>query len=216
MKEPIIITGCPRSRTSMVSGILARCGVNFGEAEKLKTSHNRLGQYENVEIIKNIEKPHLQKHGYDPMGQNPLPNPLFLPLHKDRRSKVLHILNKQNMNLSTSWGIKDCKAVLSFFSWLDAFPDATWIIVHRNKEDIAKSCQAQNFMTKCKDWEAYVDEYRRKIVLLKQNASNVYEVNTDDIINYRLLKIKEIVEDLGLTWTKAAENFIAPEESHIK
>jgi len=216
MKEPIIVTGCPRSRTSMVSGILSRCGVNFGAAEKIKTSHNRFGQYENVEIIKNIEKPHLLRHGYDPMGQNPLPNPLFLPLHKDRRDKVLHILSKQNMNLSALWGFKDCKAALSFFSWIDAFPDATWIIAHRNKEDIAKSCQAQNFMKKCKDWEAFVDEYRQKLSSLKQNTFNVYEVNTDDIVNYNLLKIKEIVENLGLEWTKAAENFISPKETFIK
>lgn len=216
MKDPIIIIGVPRSRTSLSAAIFKFCGMQTGKLCG-KTLNNRKGQFENVEIIKKIQKPYLQSIGCDPMGQYPLPDTLNIPIDKSRRKKVLKIIKNQNINVDKFWGFKDCKAALDFPCWVNAFPGSVWVIVHRKKEDIAKSCKLTSFMRKRKDWLAYVDEYKNRFKLLKKYHKLVYEINTDDIIKYDLNHLKKVIKAIGLNWNeKKVINFIDPKETRLK
>jgi len=215
VKSPIIISGVPRSRTSLVTGLFHICGLQLGNTCGI-TPNNRKGQFENREIIDKIEKTHLSNIGADTMGQWSLPDTLNIPQDKDRRGRTLHIMNKHNVNTAKHWGFKDAKAVLTFPCWLDAFPNSIWVIIHRKKIDIAKSCERTSFMKKRKDWSNYVDEYRERLDLLKGRHDKVYEINSDELVAYNLDKFEYIIKKLDLNWEpEKVEEFIDPKETHI-
>lgn len=201
MLDPIIITGVPRSRTSMTTALLHFCGLQLGEVSG-PSSNNKKGQFENREIINKVEKVYLRKFHYDPMGQHPLPEPKKLPIDTSRRQMVLDIAKKQGINTNEKWGFKDSKSILSLYSWLNAFPDSIWVIVNRKKEDIAKSCELTPFMRKRKDWLEFVDDYRYRFNLLKTVHDKVYEVDSDEVVAFNFDKLKFIVKEIGLTWNE--------------
>jgi len=180
-------------------------------------SNNKKGQFENREIVDKIEKPYLKSFGYDPKGQYPLPDPKKLPIDINRKDMVLTIAKKQGIDTSKIWGFKDTKYILSFYSWLNAFPKSTWIIVNRKKQDIVKSCELTPFMNKRKDWGPFVDEFRQKFNLLKQEHPAVYDVDSDDIIEFKLDVIQSIVEKIGLQWEEQRiKDFIDPALTRLK
>lgn len=216
MLDPVIIVGVPRSRTSLTTAIFHFCGMQIGDVMGAN-SNNKKGQFENREIVNKVEKPYLKSLGYDPKGQYPLPNPKKLPIDISRKDMVLNIAKKQGIDTSKIWGFKDTKYILSFYSWLYAFPKSTWIIVHRKKQDIVKSCNLTPFMSKRKDWGPFVDEFRQRFELLKQEHNSVYEVNSDDIISFKLDSIKNIIEKIGLTWEEQKiKDFIDPTLTRLK
>ena len=214
MIDPIIITGVPRSRTSMTTGILSFCGLQLGDVIG-PTPNNKKGQFENRDIIEKVEKKHLKLHKFDPMGQYPLP--IKLPIDAGRKYVVLNILKKQGVNFNKPWGFKDSKSILSFNSWINAFPYSKWIIVNRKKEDIARSCELTPFMHKRKDWLNFVVDYRSRFETLKKVHDKVYEINTDDIVNFKFDSLKDMVSNLGLIWDeKKVMEFVDPNLTRLK
>ena len=214
MIDPIIITGVPRSRTSMTTGILNLCGLQLGDVIG-PTPNNKKGQFENRDIIDKVDKKHLKLHKFDPMGQYPLP--IKLPIDAGRKYVVLNILKKQGVNFNKPWGFKDSKSILSFNSWINAFPYSKWIIVNRKKEDIARSCELTPFMRKRKDWFNFIDEYRNRFEALKKVHDKVYEINTDDIVNFKFDSLKDMVSNLGLIWDEEKiREFVDPNLTRLK
>jgi hypothetical protein len=197
--DPIIVTGVPRSRTSLTMGILEACGADVGKTCG-PTPNNKKGQYECTALIQNVEKPWLKQHGFDQKGQKlPLP-PKDLPIDSYRKTKTLQFFSPKKESI---WAYKDCKACLSYKSWINAFPDAKWIIVHRQADKIAKSCQRTSFMnaysTK-QEWLEWIAEYRKRLEWLKEEAKNVFEIDSDKIVAGEYAEIKQAVEWCGLSW----------------
>ena len=212
MKDPIIITGAPRSRTSLVTQIVEISGCFLGEVIQA-TRANPQGQKENRGIIDKVQKIHLKNHGYDPMGQKPLPPLYFNKPDISRKHRVLEIMKTQGLK-DQIWGFKDAKAVLDWRTWEQAFPNIKWIVVRRKDSDIVKSCLKTSFMRKynCKaGWQDWLDDYKLRMKDLQENGNNVQTVNTDDLISYKFDKMKEIIENLGLEWKeKKVRNQIKP------
>ena len=73
MKDPILVTGCARSGTSMAAGVINICGAYGGEMVGANR-FNEKGMFENFEIRNNILKTYLKKLRVDKMGKYPLPN----------------------------------------------------------------------------------------------------------------------------------------------
>lgn len=213
--DPIIITGVPRSRTSMVCGILEKCGVYFGNTCG-STPFNKRGQYEQTEIIQEITKQFLRKLQCDPKGQKTLPDTLNVPLDEGRREKFIKIFKPPQ---NTVYAFKDCKAVLEFPAWLHAFPAAKWIIVDRNADDIAKSCLKTNFMNAYDvkaNWMKWIVEYRKRLDWLHEVAPVCFRVNSDRIVNFDFSEIRPTVKRLGLEFNeKAVKEWIDPSLSQI-
>src|SRR4030065_256064 len=72
-ESPILITGCARSGTSMVAGIINTCGAWGGKLIS-PSNYNQKGFFENVVIRNKICKPFLESIGVDTKGQDPLPD----------------------------------------------------------------------------------------------------------------------------------------------
>lgn len=67
-KSPILITGCARSGTSMVAGVINMCGA-FGGSMSGPNHNNAKGMFENARVRNNIVKPYLRQLHVDPLGQ---------------------------------------------------------------------------------------------------------------------------------------------------
>ena len=204
-KDPLIITGVPRSRTSLIMQLLQISGLFLGKVSGV-TKANPIppGQLENVEIINKVVKPELRAHGYDPKGQYPVPPIDFCDLNPQKRQQVLSIMKSQGLKENMDWGVKLCKSVWNWQSWHHAFPDATWIIVRRRDEDIIKSCMSPKaaFMDKYNTpngWQWWINEHYERFELIKRDCI-AYELDTDAVVNKDFTQLKAIIEAIGLKW----------------
>lgn len=207
--DPIIVTGCARSGTSLVAGILDRCGA-FGGKTCGPTRANRRGQYENRAIIERVQKPYLSSIGADPMGQDPLPGYDELQPDPGRRGRVLDIMIEQGLQPGQPWYFKDAKATLDWPVWQDAFPDAVWVIVRRTRAAIVRSCDRTTFMRRRVNWGPWVDYHLERFADVERTRA-AHEVWSERVARGELDDLQAVVEALGLTWDpEAVAAFVDP------
>ena len=205
LKDPCIVVGCPRNRTSLVMQILHICGANLGKViGQTKANPYGAGQLENRAIVDQVQKPWLKKHGFDPKGQYPLPPPDFAEVDPQRRSQVERILQEQGFITERPF-FKQLKATLDWVAWDYSFPEATWIIVRRNDESVINSCMSPKapFMSAfntVKDWQWWIDEHKTRLDQIKNYCHSVYEIDTDKIVDEDLSQVEPVIEELNLTW----------------
>ena len=219
IESPILITGCARSGTSLIAGIFNLCGA-WGGKFVSPGVNNQKGFFENAAIRNKICKPFLEKINADPKGQNPLPDKIQLENYiKDAlfpiiwEDKVLEILKEQGYKDET-WFYKGAKICLIWQIWAEAFPNAKWIIVRREKEDIIDSCLRAKFMSAFQNrqgWAHWVDFHLERFKEIQKYCKNVYEIYPQKIINGDFTDIKKIIVDFNLKWNeeKIAE-FVTP------
>lgn len=208
-RDPIIVTGCARSGTSLMAGVLDRCGA-FGGEVLGPTKANRRGQYENREVIDLVEKPYLSSIDADPLGQDPLPGYDDLRPDPRRRGSVLDIMVRQGLQPGQTWYLKDAKAALDWPVWQDAFPGAWWVIVRRDRAAIIRSCERTTFMRRRRNWGPWVDYHLERFTDILRTGQAV-EVWPQRAADGDLSELRETVEQLGLAWDQGAvEAFVDP------
>ena len=142
LEEPILITGCARSGTSLTAGVINYCGA-FGGDMSGATRNNKKGMFENSMIRETIIKPILRGVGADPMGQNPLPDIKDFEnkpeLVERTRGKVIATMRAQGLR-KQKWFYKGAKMCLMWNLWHKMFPRAKWVVVRRDDEGIIDSC----------------------------------------------------------------------------
>lgn len=190
----------------MVAGIVNACG-GWGGRMIPSGPDNKKGFFENIEIRQDILKPYIVGIGGDQLGQDPLP-----PIPPRRttaiqeesvvlRNKVYETINSQGY-LAGPWFYKDAKLALTWDIWTAAFPMATWILVRRDRTEIAKSCMRTGFM-RCRnsleDWIAWVLDYEKRFGLMRTYLP-VYEVWTESIVDRKTDLIQSAIEHVGLHW----------------
>lgn len=219
MKDPILITGCARSGTSMTAGIINICGA-FGGDMFGPNKHNQKGMFENKEVRQNVNKPYLKKIGCDPLGQYPLPNnrQVFEVSDTDiveLRTRVQLIYHHQGY-INGEWFYKGAKICLVWYLWHRAFPNAKWIIVRRSAQDIANSCLRTSFMRAYKDkdgWIKWVRQHQRRFDEMKSAGLNVFEFWPSKAIDGDFDHIREMIYFLNLEYEKneqLLQSFIDP------
>ena len=206
INRPILITGCARSGTSLVAGIINRCGA-WGGKMTGRTRYNQRGQYENNEIRNNIVKPALRAAGFDPMGQNPLPDPLNFPIDDEWNAKVVGAILRQGYK-NGPWFYKGAKMCLIWTQWHQAFPNAKWIIVRRDTKGIVESCLRTSFMRAYKNhqgWNYWVSEHLDRFKEMHDAGLDIVQVWAGPIAKeFYYDDIKSAVEHVGLKWDQGA------------
>lgn len=211
--RPIIITGCARSGTSLVAGVVHACGAWMGEVTG-PTRWNKKGQFENEAIRDRLTKPYLQSIGCDPMGQDPLP-PRWMTLEEPHwRNRVLNVVKSQGYRGIDRWAFKGAKACLIWQVWHRAFQHATWIIVRRDDEKIIDSCMKTTFMRKRKtreSWQEWIDYHKTCFNDIFKASEHVCEVWPKDMVEDPL-SFYPMVSSLGLEWNaEKVGDFVTPE-----
>jgi hypothetical protein len=116
---------------------------------------------------------------------------------------------------SSPWYYKGAKMCLIWPLWHKAFPDAKWVIVRRDDEDIINSCLRTGFMKKHatrEGWQGWVDHHKARFVEMKEAGLDVVEVWPTAFINGNYSLIRETIIGLGLSWNRdAVRGFVDPD-----
>ncbi len=219
--RPIIVTGCARSGTSLVAGVLSHCGAWTGECTG-ETPWNKRGQFENVFIRDSLTKPFLKSIGVDPLGQEPLPCPGWnLQRHPDDllgkwRRMVLNRMESEGYDGQRPWMFKGAKACLIWSVWAQAFPEARWIVVRREDSRIIDSCLRAPFMRKRKtreEWQQWVDHHKECFQEMDEHIGVVWEIWPDKAMDDQALgQFQTLAIGLGLKWDQArVTGFVDPQ-----
>jgi len=225
MKSPILITGCARSGTSMVAGVIHLSGA-FGGNMRGPNPNNPKGMFENASIVNGIVKPYYRDLNVDPLGQYPLPNVEDLPIPSNWQRRVEDVIKKEGYPGGAPWFYKGAKMCQHWPVWHYAFPDAKWIIVRRKTPDIINSCMRTGFMrafsspankkavgvkTEYDGWLWWVHEHEKRFEEMIREGLNCKQVWPERMVEGNYAQMKEMLEWLGLEpdLTKIM-NFIEP------
>jgi len=225
MKDPILITGCARSGTSMIAGVINICGA-FGGDMAGPNANNQKGMFENSVIRGQIVKPYLKQIGADPQAQYPLPNTENLLIPRDWRSRVEGVMNVQGYT-GGPWMYKCPKMGLHWPVWHYAFPNAKWIIVRRRTGDVVDSCMKTGFMkafakpatqkavgvTNERDgWIWWVRQFEQRFVemITAEDGPNCKQIWPHRMVDGNYDQLYETIDWLGLEWNTGALEFIDP------
>lgn len=211
-KAPILVTGCARSGTSIIAGVINICGA-FGGVLSGPNKYNAKGMYENTFIRDHVEKPYLRSIKMDPFGQYPLPDTMNLSIPTGWKKDIHNVMEKEGY-IKGPWYYKGAKACLIWPIWNYAFPNAKWIIVRRRSADIAQSCLDTGFMRAYKEyngWIKWINHHEKKFVEMIEGGLNVKVIWPERLVGGNYEQMYEVIEWLGLTWrSKEVIDFIEP------
>ena len=223
MNAPILITGCARSGTSMVAGVINLCGA-FGGNMSGPNKNNKKGMFENSVIRERVMKPYLLEMKADKMGQFPLPNIQKLKIPLDWKNSIENVFHEQGYQ-EGPWMYKGAKMTITWPVWHYAFPNAKWIVVRRRTGDIINSCLKTSFMrafanpvnrkrvgveTERDGWLWWVRQHEQRFVEMIQEGLNVKVVWPERMVTGDYQQMYEAIEWLGLEWSSEIYNFIDP------
>ena len=204
-EQPIFITGCARSGTSMTGAFVLFCGA-FGGEMSGPTRYNKKGMYENHRIRETVIKPYLERMCVDPKGQYPLPDINNLLPFPDIKRRFLRILVEEGFkdDDNTRWFYKGAKMCLFWPVLHKAFPNAQWIIVRRDTEDIIHSCLKTPFMNQRHtedSWREWVEHHLECFEEMKSSGLEVREVWPTKFVEGYFSELHGIAEWLGYEFT---------------
>lgn len=217
MDNPILITGAARSGTSLVSASINLCGA-FGGDMSGPTRYNKKGMFENSVIRDRIIKPYLRLMSVDPKGQYPLPdndNLLERPLWKET---IENVFISQGYK-EGPWMYKGAKMCLFWKLWHNAFPNAKWVIVKRNKRDIVNSCLKTGFMNAFHDrkgWEWWVDQHLKRFKEMESAGLDITYITPEKMVEGDYTELYTLIKKLGLTWNSKVLEFIDTKLWHTR
>lgn len=217
-KMPIIITGIPRSGSSMIAGVINRCGAFGGEMSGYK------GVNENDAIKEILEKPYLASIWADEMGQYPLPDKNKISIPLAWKDMVDDIFERQGYS-GGEWFYKSSRACLLWRIWDDAYPKAKWLIVRRRTGDIIESCKKTGYMkafknekhckavkakTEDEGWLWFVHEYEKRFVEMITEGVDHRIIYPERLVYNDYSQLYEALDWLGLKWKHEIFNYIDP------
>ena len=212
MKDPILITGMPRSGTSLTAGVLAHCGAFTGDTwSPMPPEANPLGFFENTSLFQ--RKP-------PNISADRLPKPHEIQQLANWQRFVRLTLEAQGFREDQTWLVKRPN-FHSWYAWHHVFPNARWVIVRRDDEGIKKSLDNMFHMAftenrKRARWFDNENEYNNCKQVLSDIIATVPPQNLFELWPGVCLqdpghtRLKELVAFAGLEWTSTAEEFITP------
>lgn len=223
MYEPIFITGAARSGTSLVAGVVNICGA-WGGVMRGPNKNNQKGMFENINIIQQLIKPLLKRVHADPMCQKPLPVTSQFTSLPDKffkvwKKNVIEIIKRQGYE-DGPWFIKEPKMTVTWYVWAEAFPEATWVLVRRNPEDIVTSCIKTSFMRAYRTrpgWLSWVAIHEKRFEEMFDAKLKIYQIWPQRAIEGDFTELHGLINNLGLNWNfDEVQKFVTPSLWHNK
>lgn len=216
---PVLVTGLPRSGTSLVTGLLGVCGLWLGHTVPGGRENIR-GFFENVFLRERVQKELLRQGKFDPLGVRRLPPVTWQPSVRNFRAIVAAGLEAQRYDAAQPWGFKDAKLTLTWRVWHEHFPHARWLIVRRSTDEIIASCIRTSFMKQYSSdpafWHRFVDAYLERLRMLESTVASSCTLNAGDVVSGRYESLRRAISDLGLTWNHTeVQAFVEPAVWHI-
>lgn len=208
----ILITGIPRSRTSLTSAIFDQCGAYFCPQDDMVGPHpsNVLGFFESQTVRHTMQRPYFKKIGFDPLARKNMPTAKDIIIDPTWRKRFFQAVPGCTAH-------KEAKIMLYWEQWHHAFPEAKWVIVRRNREEILESVSKRTSFMKGKlppaKWEKWIDHHLARMDEMKEIV-DWRELDTGRLVQGDFKEIRSIIEWSGLTWTDDAKKLVMPEYTY--
>jgi hypothetical protein len=213
--SPILITGVQRSGASIIARTIASLGVFTGKC-------NKLTENVNFKLLLND----LYKNNKCPINaQYPLINNSLLSIPKNWRNVVQYYMSIDGYKSDQKWLYKNHRILQTWRIWKEIYPDAKWIIVRRNTNDIIDSCIQTHYMNAFKNpfnlkKVNAKDEYEGWLWWIYKHKDLITELTASGI-DYKIIwpekmlfgdytQMKEIVEWIGFQWNDQIINITNP------
>ena len=182
-KSPVLIAGIERSGCGIVSRLLEGHGIWTGSTT---------GTGENKRL-KGLMNAYYNFLGKDLKRQYPIPDLETLYIDPTWANRVQDCICTEGYQ-GEKWLYKSSALLQTYPLWIDAFPDAVWVVVQRDEREIIHSCLHTGHMIAFSDkkiqekigvltekdgWRWWHDQHQRMIETLKQRVQ-VIEVYPAD------------------------------------
>ncbi|WP_240789442.1 sulfotransferase [Pseudooceanicola onchidii] len=202
-QQPVFVLGLPRSATSMTMRVLHDHGLWLGDTVP-GNAENPQGYFESRALRDGIVKPLLRDLGADPLGVRSLPAWDVLPPDPTLRGRITRQLRTEGYDGSQPWGFKDPKLTLLWRLFDQAFPNAIWVIVTRDRARVIDSLCRTSFMarhsTSADYWVPFCNAYDHRLSQLRRSGARVFEVDSDALSDGGFGQIRKVIEATGLTY----------------
>ncbi len=219
---PLLITGAPRSGTSLIAGMLQKMGMWTGDTVPGAATNPR-GFFENWGIRETVIKRQLAQLDCDPSGVVKIPTLESIDnLSADGMLKAVEGSMQMEGYCGERWLYKDAKLALLWPVWMKAFPKAKWLIIRRNDADIIQSCLRTDFMrihsSDFEFWRDWLQEYYDRLEKLAAAVDPDYFRIIDPsriVVDQDYEGLESLAEWLKLDFDRTiADGFIIPEAWH--
>lgn len=215
---PILVTGCGRSGSSMIAGVLNICGAFVGNVG----GENK--NFENVKVRESLIVPYLRSLNVDTLCQFPLPNVDNMPIPVNWKTNIIDIMQADGYK-SGPWLCKGASLCLTWPVWNYAFPNAKWLIVRRRTGDIISSCLKTDFMRAFRSkqvrgaisvdserdgWLWWVHQHEKRFVEMIMEGLNCRVIWPERMVYGDYEQMYETIDWLGLKWKTDVLAFIDP------
>jgi hypothetical protein len=205
-RRPVLVTGLPRSATSMTMRMLHDHGLWLGDTVP-GNRENPQGYFENRAIRDGIVKPLLSGMGVDPLGVRSLPPWDVLPPCPPLARQVARALRTDGHDGTRPWGFKDPKLSLLWQIFDRSYPQAIWVIVTRDRGKVIDSLCRTSFMarhsTSPEYWQPFCNAYAHRLDRLRASGARVFDVDSDALSSGDFSQIRPVIEAAGLRFDPA-------------
>lgn len=204
MKDPIIITGAPRSGKTLIAGILNICGVFTGNVDKC---------FENKVFHNKLIAPYLQENKVDPNGQTLFADSKELNISQTWKENVQKLITAQNYTEGQKWLLKSSQVALMWPLWEYSFPKSKYIIVRRRTGDVVQSCMKTSYMnghSTEEGWKQMCRAYDERFVEMMNAGLDCKVIWPHRMAYGDYEQIYELLEWLGLEWKTDILTWVDP------
>lgn len=220
MKNLIFVTGAVRSGTSLVAGSLYHAGA-WGMDERRDDMESRIffygddknpkGYFEHNFLIDDLEHAARKKGAVNLQGRKTFEETVASIAARHSVPDDRPVFLKGYSFIAFDGGI-------GWQRWREAFPQAKWVVVRRDAEDINRSC-----IRKYKRSDDLVHSKGRVLRSIPKLLADFDRAGTDyfeiwpfeEIDDPKLVAFKALVSWAGLEWNDAVEEFIDPNLCHF-
>jgi hypothetical protein len=196
--DPILIVSAPRSGSSLLAYILNKEGIQVG-ITKAGDKYNVNGYFENIRI-RNLMIKYLKENDKQKLGKK------FQPINirsdfKNFNRKMYRVLRQDKFDKNKNWLIKDPKLTLCWNIFNKEYPNAKWILLYRNQNDIMSSYKKTEFMDAYNtedDWKKYLNCFYENMNSIKLECKNVFEFDIKNIFENNINEINKLFEFIGI------------------
>lgn len=191
MSSLTFIVGAGRSGTSLTTRVFEACGARLGDASTFAENKDAKRWINGL----------LGRHGFDPLGQKPLPPGPIEPTSEE--------LDRLRFIVKDLDVVKDVKFVWVWPTLAEAFPEARFVFCYRAPQAVADSYDRAPFMKaygrNLAAWEVWARAYQTQAFELHEaNLSRSTVVLPGAFLEGADFALRSAIEASGLQWDEEA------------
>jgi len=180
INKPIFIVSPPRSGSSLIASLINFAGI-FGGDMKPADEWNKKGYFENFQLRK-ILIDFLRENDSQLLYKRFHPVNLATTI-EGLREIIVNIMLDEGINPGQRFFLKNFKMVFAWKSFYNSFPDAKWIFIERNQQNMINSMINAPFLVHDNenDWNEFIHSFNENIRGIK-NYADTYTLQIENVL----------------------------------